>query len=287
SSVDWQNEVPFGEDLFKQTAEPYRRFRNVLRILLANLSDFDAANDSVDDGQFTLIDRWILERLNSVVSECRAAYAEYEFRKVFNTLNQFCAVDLSALYVDMTKDRMYCDAANSPRRRATQTAMHRVFESVAKLLAPILAYTADEAWEFAGHTESIHLEIFPEPDSNFSDGQATGKIELLHKVRDEAQIAIDEAIKAGQFRKRERAGLTIEVSDADPVRPLLENHREEVLEFLMVSDYQLGGGAEFKVRVAETDHPECPRCRRSLAVGAVAAHPDLCDRCADVMNTLS
>jgi leucyl-tRNA synthetase len=98
SSVDWQNEVPFGEDLFKQTAEPYRRFRNTLRILLANLNDFDITKDGVGPEAMTLLDRWILERLHQVVTECREAYAAFEFRKVFNTLNQFCAVDLSALY---------------------------------------------------------------------------------------------------------------------------------------------------------------------------------------------
>ena len=175
SSVDWQNEVPFGEDLFQQTAEPYRRFRNVLRILLANLDDFDADRDAVSNQDLTLIDRWVLERLNSVIRECREAYADYEFRKVFNVLNQFCAVDLSALYVDIAKDRMYCDATDSVRRRATQTAMRRVFDALARLLAPILAYTADEAWEFAGNEGSVHLEKFPETDEAFAGSEATGQ----------------------------------------------------------------------------------------------------------------
>jgi isoleucyl-tRNA synthetase len=287
SSVDWQNEVPFGEDLFKQTAEPYRRFRNVLRILLANLSDFDASKHATPESEFTLIDRWILERLNIVVNECRAAYADFEFRKVFNTLNQFCATDLSALYVDITKDRLYCDAADSPRRRATQTAMHRVFEALARLLAPILAYTADEAWEFAGHAESIHLETFPEADPAFAGDEATRQVAQFQRLRDEAQVAIDEAIKAGRFRKRERAALTIALSPDDPMLSLLDSSRDEVLEFLMVSRYHVVGAAELKVTVAETDEPECPRCRRSLIVGAREAHPDLCERCADVIADLS
>ncbi|MBL9152098.1 MAG: isoleucine--tRNA ligase [Verrucomicrobiales bacterium] len=287
SSVDWQNEVPFGEDLFKQTAEPYRRFRNVLRILLANLNDYDAERDAVGAESFTTVDRWILERLNTVVTECRAAYADFEFRKVFNTLNQFCAVDLSALYVDLTKDRLYCDAKDSPRRRATQTAMHRVFEALARLLAPILAYTADEAWEFAGHSDPIHLETFPEADPSFAGDAATATVAQLLRLRDEAQIAIDEAIKAGHFRKRERADITFTVPADDPALPLLEGHRDEVLELLMVSRYSVVAGPALKATVVETAEPECPRCRRSLPVGALAAHPDLCDRCADVMLKLS
>ncbi|MCB1064479.1 MAG: class I tRNA ligase family protein, partial [Verrucomicrobiae bacterium] len=287
ASVDWQNEVPFGEELFKQTAEPYRRFRNVLRILLANLSDFDPAKDAVSDEQFTLIDRWILERLNKVVTECRAAYADYEFRKVFNTLNQFCAVDLSALYVDITKDRMYCDAVTSPRRRATQTAMHRVFESMTRLLAPILAYTADEAWEFAGHKESVHLETFPDADPAFAGETATQQVAQFERLRDTAQIAIDEAIKAGQFRKRERAALSITLPADDPATSLLGKQREDTLEFLMVSGFTLVEGDTTKITVAETIDPECPRCRRSLPLGGNPDHAELCQRCAEVVTALA
>ena len=99
---------------------------------------------------FTLVDRWILDRLQQVIEECRAAYAAYEFHKVYHTLNQFCAVDLSSLYVDITKDRMYCDALDSPRRRATQTAMRQIFDALCRLLAPILVFTAEEAWGYLG-----------------------------------------------------------------------------------------------------------------------------------------
>jgi isoleucyl-tRNA synthetase len=132
SSVDWQSEVPFGEELFKQVAEPYRRLRNTLRILLGNLDGFDPGRDAIAAEDLPLFDRWILERLHEVVGECRKAYETYEFRKVFNSLNQFCTADLSAVYIDVTKDRMYCDAADSLRRRATQTAMYELFSAVEK-----------------------------------------------------------------------------------------------------------------------------------------------------------
>src|SRR5206468_12639008 len=129
-------------------------------ILLANTSDYPEggaparpthSGDQGHAGAFpsgaTLIDRWVLSRLQEVIANGRAAYAEYDFRKVFQTLNQFVTVDISALYVDITKDRLYCDAADSPRRRVTQTVMARVLDALARLLAPILAFTADEAWE--------------------------------------------------------------------------------------------------------------------------------------------
>ncbi len=276
SSVDWQNEVPFGEDLFKQTAEPYRRFRNTLRILLANLHDFDAAKDAVADADFPLLDRWILERLHQVVVECREAYAAYEFRKVFNTLNQFCAVDLSALYIDITKDRMYCDAADSSRRRATQTAMHRVFEALAKLLAPILSFTADEAWEYAGYADPVHLELFPEAAPAFAAAEASEKVAQFSRLRDLAQVAIDAAVKADEFKKRERAAVVFHLPPDDPARALLESAPEEALEFLMVSSFALADAeGEATATVAATAHEECLRCRRSLPL--VASR--LCGRC--------
>ena len=280
SSIDWQNEVPFGEDLFKQTAEPYRRFRNTLRILLANLQDFDASKDAVVDAEFSLLDRWILERLHAVVVECREAYAAYEFRKVFNTLNQFCAVDLSALYVDITKDRMYCDAAASPRRRATQTAMHRVFEALVKLLAPVLSFTADEAWEYAGKKESVHLELFPEAEAAYAGATASDKIAQLSRLRDLAQVAIDAAVKADEFKKRESAAVVFHLPADDPARAVLAESTGEALEFLMVSSVTVSDTAgEAKATVAATSHAECPRCRRSLPLVASG----LCERCEEVV----
>jgi isoleucyl-tRNA synthetase len=275
-SVDWQNEVPFGEDLFKQTAEPYRRFRNTLRILLANLNDFDSGKDSVASTDLPLMDRWILERLNFVIEECRPAYEAFEFRKVFNVLNQFCTVDLSALYVDITKDRMYCDAPDSMRRRATQTAMHRVFDALVKLIAPILAFTADEAWEYAGNESSVHLETFPETDPAFADGSAVSAIEQLARLRDLAQVAIDAAVKSDQFKKRERAAVSFRLPPDDPARTVLEGFPEEALEFLMVSQFSLEDHAgPAQALVVVTPDPECPRCRRSLPLLPAG----LCARC--------
>jgi isoleucyl-tRNA synthetase len=127
SSIDYTDDVPFSEEMFTRLGDTYRRVRNTLRILLGNLYDFEAGIQEGRKEGLTLIDRWILERLEYVIAACRAAYEAYEFHKVYHTLNQFCAVDLSSLYIDITKDRMYCDGPNSSRRRATQAAMHKVF----------------------------------------------------------------------------------------------------------------------------------------------------------------
>src|SRR5438094_4596635 len=167
SSIDYTTDVPFSEEIFTRLGDTYRRIRNTLRILLGNLYDFPVAGVA-DPGPrstpaaTTLIDRWILERLDEVVRTCRSAYENFEFHKVYHTLNQFCAVDLSSLYVDMTKDRMYCDASDSPHRRATQSAMREIFDALCRLLAPVLVFTAEEAWRhsIAKGGGSIHLQEF-------------------------------------------------------------------------------------------------------------------------------
>src|SRR6266487_1073060 len=218
SSIDYTDDVPFSEEMFTRLGDTYRRIRNTLRILLGNLYDFPVAG--VGDpgrpasprhvGATTLIDRWILERLNDVIRDCRSAYEEFAFHKVYHTLNQFCAVDLSSLYIDITKDRMYCDAPDSPRRRATQTVMHEIFGALCRLLAPVLAFTAEEAWRHStggptsrddagqpgssravGTTTSVHLQEFPQPQDRYD--KANAQVTELLRLRGIIAQAIERA----------------------------------------------------------------------------------------------
>ncbi len=283
SSVDWQNDVPFSQDLFEQNGEVYRRFRNTLRILLGNLHDFSPA-DAVANDALTLLDRWILERLHQVTKECLAAYEAYDFRKVFITLNQFCAVDLSALHVDITKDRLYCDAVNSPRRRSAQTAMHRVLHDLTRLLAPILAFTADEAWEFAGHTDSVHEQDIPRPDPAFDQWPATEAIAQLQFVRDAVQQEVDKARKEKLIGSNLEAAVTLTVPDDHPAAAILKD-KEASGEFLIISDLTIRPGETFGVIVTRTAFQKCQRCWRHLPdIGVNAKHPALCGRCAEVVG---
>src|ERR1043166_2673929 len=186
SSIDYTADVPFSDEMFTRLSDTYRRIRNTLRILLGNLYDFPVAGGA-DPGPrstpeaTTLIDRWILERLDEVIGECRAAYEAFEFHKVYHVLNQFCAVDLSSLYIDITKDRMYCDAARSPRRHATQTVMREIFGALCRLLAPILAFTAEEAWRYSEASGSIHLQECPL--SRDRNDEASAQIAELLRLR--------------------------------------------------------------------------------------------------------
>jgi len=298
ASVDFTNDVPFSEDSFARTSEAYRSFRNVLRILLANISDFEAGRQEDRKGGgheagmshipdfmasclkngATTVDRWVLSKLQGVIATCRAAYEAYDFRRVFETVNQFCTVELSALYVDITKDRLYCDAANSPRRRATQSVMHACFDAVAKLLAPILVYTADEAWEFSGKKTSIHIEKLPEANAALRDEALEAKVDEWLKLRAAIyQQAIEPARQAKTIAKSLEAAITLEVADAQ--HAALNADKAELEEFLIISELTLASGAEPVAKVFRSGQPQCPRCWRQQPLTAKG----VCTRCDEAL----
>ena len=306
SSIDYTADVPFSEEMFTRLGDTYRRIRNTLRILLGNLYDFDDAlssraqrsgvegardetlkatqRDSSTSLGMTLIDHWILEHLDEVIRDCRSAYETFEFHKVYHTLNQFCAVDLSSLYVDITKDRMYCDAADSPRRRATQVVMHEILNMLCRLLAPILAFTAEEAWRYSVPTpaDSIHLQEFPEPKDR--SGEASAQVAELLRLRGVIGQAIERA------RQEKLIGNTLEArvvlhSDSDVTGKV---GQEELEEFFIVSDLTVHQAKEASASVTKTPYAKCARCWRHRAtVGARQAHPDLCDRCESVVVAMT
>lgn len=227
----------------------------------------------------TLVDHWILERLGQVVAECRAAYEAYEFHKVYHTLNQFCAVDLSSLYIDITKDRMYCDAPDSPRRRATQAAMHEIFDALCRLLAPVLAFTADEAWQYANSAGSVHLQELPAaPDRR---EEASAKVNELLKLRGIIGQAIEKARQEKLIGNALEAAVVLD-SNSDVTS---EIGKEELEEFFILSDLTVRPAKEAGATVSKTEYKKCARCwRHRPTVGASAAHPELCDRCEDVVK---
>src|SRR5215469_154615 len=158
ASQDFRNDIVVSEERVNKVGETYRAIRNALRYQLSNLYDFNPAKHTVPDNKLTGLDRWILAEFSRLVNEIIEAYDKYEFHVVYQKVSQFIAVELSAIYHDVIKDRLYTDAANSHRRRSTQTALHRLVTGLCKMLAPVLAFTADEAWDFVpGKTvDSIH-----------------------------------------------------------------------------------------------------------------------------------
>ncbi|MBV9008396.1 MAG: isoleucine--tRNA ligase [Verrucomicrobia bacterium] len=294
SSIDFTDDVPFSEEMFTRLGEAYRRIRNTLRILHGNLFDFEteSAETRNESGEqestkispeMTLIDRWILARLAQVIEECRGAYEKLEFHRVYQSINQFCTVDLSSLYIDITKDRMYCDAPHSARRRASQYAMHRTYSALCRLLAPILAFTAEEAWQYSGGNASVHLQYFPDDIS--PDALALEQMRDAIDIRAVASRALEEARQQKIIGNSLEARLVLELA---PAQHHWNDRAHELAEILIVSDLVLIGGAETKAAVAHTNFAKCARCwRHREAVGKSTAHPDLCDRCEKVISGLA
>ena len=275
SSVDWQNEVPFGEDLFQQVGEPYRRLRNTFKILLGNMRDETVAEPE----SLPLIDQWIMERLQVVIAEIREAYAAYDFRKVFTIVNQFAASDLSAVYIDITKDRLYCDAQESQQRQASVWVMGQIFDSLVKLLAPILAYTTEEAWEYAGREGSIHEQDFPEVNEKYAQKVAIDQVSKLLEIKAIIQTAIEQKVQTKEFKKNNEASILLTVPSGHPCLALLEDH-QFATEFFIVSELKVAQGDGFSAVAELTAHPMCPRCRK---YEPPVDEQGLCRRCADAV----
>jgi isoleucyl-tRNA synthetase len=240
SSIDYTADVPFSEEMFTRLGDTYRRIRNTLRILLGNLYDFHSerrsnakeVRRSQTAASGALIDRWILERLDQVIADCRSAYEAFEFHKVYHTLNQFCAVDLSSLYIDITKDRMYCDEPDSSRRRATQNAMHKIFDALCKLLAPLIAFTAEEAWRHSNAGASIHLQEFPEAPDRSRDGGTSAHVAELLKLRGVIGQAIEKARREKLIGNALEAAVVLN-SNSDVTAKI---DKGELEEFFILSD---------------------------------------------------
>ena len=220
-----------------------------------------------------------------MIAECRAAYAAFEFHKVYHTLNHFCAVDLSSLYIDITKDRMYCDAPDSPRRRATQAAMHRIFDALCRLLAPILVFTAEEAWGYIHPEHSVHLELFPDCRAGAPPATATDAVALqgehLLKLRSVIGQAVEKARQEKLIGNALEAAVTLTCDEA----MVTGISKEELEEFFILSDLTLQPGKEAAASISKTPHQKCARCwRHRPTVGVSSVHPDLCDRCEAVVE---
>ena len=280
SSIDYTDDVPFSEEMFTRLSDTYRRIRNTLRILLGNLFDFESGKQESRKPEFGLLDRWILERLDQVTRDCRTAYENFEFHKVYHTLNQFCAVDLSSLYIDITKDRMYCDGTNSPRRRATQAVMHEVFCALCQLLAPLLAFTVEEAWRHSQARESVHLEEFPQ--SKERGTKASEQVSELLKLRAVIGQAIEKARQEKLIGNALEAAVVLR-SNSDVTTKI---DKAELEEFFILSDLTVEQSSEACATVAKTAYQKCARCwRHREYVGKSKTHPDLCDRCEAVVES--
>ncbi len=289
ASQDYRNDIVVSEKRMEKVGETYRMLRNALRYQLANLYDFDPAKDAVREDQLTGLDRWILDEFSKLEQEALEAYDRYEFHMVYQRISQFVAVELSAIYHDVVKDRLYTDPVDSQRRRSTQTVLHRMLAALCKMLSPFLAFTADEAWEFVpGKTvASVHqLTWQPQPFKAREEDRTLWK--TLFELRALALPALEKARQEKQIGKALEARLTFSGNSAALTQA--REHLEELRELLNVSQLEItvGAGQEHEISVARAAGEKCERCWHwETDVGADAGHPTICGRCVKAVKASS
>jgi len=305
AAEDYTEDVRLSEEILVRLGDAYRRIRNTFRFLLGALADFDPDRDRVSYDQMDEIDRWALLRLGEMIARVRRAYDEYQFHVVFHAANNFCAVDLSALYLDIIKDRLYTSAPGDPKRRAAQTVCFEILTALARLLAPILVFTADEVWSYIpgrGKPESVHLVTFPEERGEWIDDRLGVEWERLLEVRGEVSRALEAARKQGSIGKGVDAVVYVTSAPEEQWRPLLAGKGESLLATLFnVSAVRLaerppqGAGTTYDsqdipglglvvVPAQALGWKKCERCWTwSANVGADPRHHTLCERCLPVV----
>ncbi len=298
AAEDYRDDIRISSEIMGQLVEAYRKIRNTCRFILANLADFDPTVDAVALDRLLPIDRWALHRLRSLVTRVRAAYDAYEFHTVFHALNNFCAVDLSAVYLDILKDRLYTEGRSSLDRRAAQTALDAILSALTRMMAPILSFTAEELWAHVPARSrtaiSVHLSAFPEAPAAWElSSERAARWDRLFAVRSQAARALEKARAAKVIGSSLEARVTLYADGV--LREILEHDATELSALFIVSDVatepfsrrppdaeDLGEG--FAATVARAPGVKCARCWvYRTDVGADRAHPDVCGRCARVL----
>ena len=293
ASQDFRNDIVVSEERVNKVGETYRGLRNALRYQLSNLYDFDPAQHTVPDAELTGLDRWILGEFARVEDEIQKAYEAYEFHVVYQKVSQFAAVELSSIYHDVVKDRLYTDAANSPRRRSTQTALHRIVSGLCRMLSPILAFTADEAWEFVpgrGALPFVHLATW-QPVPLARSEIERGAWEGLFKLRELILPHLEKERQAKTIGKSLDAKVVL--NGSNPLLIDAKTHAGALRELLNVSQLEVhvtpgNGEPTLDVTVTKNLGQKCERCWHwEEDVGVVTEHPTICGRCVEAVKPAS
>ncbi|MDJ0785003.1 MAG: isoleucine--tRNA ligase [Desulfosarcinaceae bacterium] len=293
SASDYRDDVRISANILKQLSDAYRRIRNTSRFMLGNLTDFDPSTDSVDYAEMPDIDRFALHRLEELVARNRTAYDRYEFHTVYHSLYNFCTLDLSAFYLDILKDRLYTSPPNAKARRSAQTVMYSMLDAIARLMAPILVFTADEIWRFmpsdGDKPESVHFASMPSPNEDWLDEDLAQRWQQLLAVRADVLKVLETARAEKVIGHSLDAQVTLVAGER--LKKILAPYADELCRFFIVSNTRLVDtppegsvaaeqveGLQIHVGAAEGD--KCQRCWvHDPSVGQIDAHPEICDRC--------
>ncbi|MPT50568.1 MULTISPECIES: isoleucine--tRNA ligase [Delftia] len=276
ASTDYSGDLGIDDKILARVVDAYRRIRNTLRFLLANVSDFDAAKDSVATEELLEIDRWALARAAQFQAEVLAHYKVYEFHPVVAKLQLFCSEDLGGFYLDVLKDRLYTSAPKSLARRSAQTALHQITHAMLRWMAPFLSFTAEEAWKVFGDSESIFLETYT--DLPAGDEALLAKWARLREIRDVVNKDIEAVRAEGRVGSSLQAEVRVSAQPEDLA--LLQSLGDDLKFVFITSAAEALAGETLQAAVTPSSHAKCDRCWHYRAdVGINPEHPSLCGRC--------
>ena len=289
SSVNYQEDMRCSDELIGRLQDAYRKIRNTLRYLMSNINDFVPGEMSVDYKDMMLIDQWAMEKLNLLIDEVHEAYDSFGFHRVFGKIYNFCTVEMSSIYMDVLKDRMYCDATDSQSRRSGQTAMYKILDALVRMLAPILAHTAEEAWaaiEYKSEdVDTVHLASMPVADPAIDVKANEAKWDKIMALRDEVLKVLEGLRKSQIIASNQEASVAIETDDETLLAVVDEMGIETFASLCIVSEVNVAKGQGFKATAQKSPYAKCERCWNFYpSVGQDAEYPDLCGRCRKVVG---
>ena len=294
AAEDYKDDIKISNEILKRLADAYFRIRNTYRFLLGNLYDFDPEKDRIPYPQLHEVDRWALHRLQIFIQRVREAYERFEFHVVYHSVQNFCAVEMSALYFDILKDRLYTFSTHSTGRRSAQTTLYEILKALTSLMAPILSFTTEEVWKYipaeSEKAESVHFTQFPEFKNDYLDEALNEKWERLLEIRAVVTKALEEA------RKEKTIGLSLDAQVhlylSEKILNFLQPYQEDLKSIFIVSSVILHPGAagtkdekEVRAEVRRADGKKCERCwNYDVNVGLHTEHPTLCQRCVEAIQ---
>ena len=290
ASVNYQEDVRCTDELIGRTQDAYRKIRNTLRYLFGNIDDLEPRSMSVPYEKMLEIDRWAMQQLQKLIRNVTDAYENFVFHRVFSLIYNFCTVEMSNIYMDVLKDRMYCEAADSPARRSGQTVMWRILDSLVRMLAPILAHTAEESWSAmkfrSQDAESVHLALMPEADVSIDTEADKSKWEQIMELRDEVLRVLEGLRQEQKIGSNQEACVSISLADGELAGAAEQFGAEQLASLCIVSEVKLErGAAETTVKAEKSSYQKCQRCWNYWpSVGTDGKHPDLCQRCVEVLG---
>ncbi len=295
-SEDYRSDIKLSQGLLQQTSEAYRRIRNTFKYLIGSLYDYDNATQAVAFGELEEIDRWMMGQLGDLIAKVRKAFDDYEFHRIFHFVHNFCSVQLSSVYLDVIKDRLYCSAPHDATRRSAQTVCHALLDSLVRLVAPVLVFTADEAWEFAhmGPEPSVHMADFPQEHPDWLNAELDERWVGLLALRGEVSRALEEARRGKAIGSSLDAQVIIIPASAEEEQFCTKNiallKKLFIVSHVRVEAFSAPSGAapSREIQVKPADGNKCERCWMiDPYVGTDGEHPGLCERCADVVRRIT